>query len=797
MLRSSAQQFRASGVTLALICGLGLFAWVVEAHLPIRHWLFWRYAGYWLASATLCAAAFASGSALLLRVLRRPLPSGEHCVLSLALGLFAFFLCWFVLGLLRLHGPVAFFVAPLALLLAGARPTLSWLRRLRRRTRRLGTAGPGSSLLGRGLLVLGVLAVALVYFPILTPANVSYDSRWYHMAIAEHYAADGGIRPFAGGWFLGTYPHLASVLYSWAFAMPVGRLFDRVELAAHLEFALFLATLCGIPTLVRRLLRHGRPSLAWVAMFAFPGLFLYDSNLNGGADHVAAFWAVPIFLALLRAYPLLDRGHCVVLGVCISGALLTKYSALGLAVFPGIAIGARALALWSREARATRHPLRRARVVAGAVLMGATILAGTSPHWLKNWIWHGDPVYPLGHRVFASTPWTVDSADRFLIGDYEHPQWVPERSWRGLAAAAKALLLFSFVPNDWPEFHGTVPVFGSLFTLSLGCLPFLRRPGRLVALYASTHVAILTWYWTHHQDRYLQAFLPWMAAAMAAVAIAVWEMGIAPRLALVTLGAFQIVWGADVPFIPNHAMIGDTPHKASLNLLASGHRGNYEGRFVSYPLQESIAAALPKGARLLLHEEHVRLGFGVPVVSDWVGWQGGISYGRAPAPDQVYDRLRALGVTHLVWPTGVSRGHDSLAGDIAFFRFAVRYGENPQRHGRLSLAGMPANRPPAGSIENVALVLVCPGTYLPGLYQVGDLVAPFRARSASDFPRPRVEVSTLEDAAPIMARADAVVADPQCFQATERLSEAGFVLAAARGAEQIWLAPRDHDARGP
>ncbi len=39
---------------------------------------------------------------------------------------------------------------------------------------------------------------------------------------------------------------------------------------------------------------------SWVVLLLFPGVYLYDSNLHGGADHFAAFFALPIGLAAQR-----------------------------------------------------------------------------------------------------------------------------------------------------------------------------------------------------------------------------------------------------------------------------------------------------------------------------------------------------------------------------------------------------------------------------------------------------------------------------------------------------------------
>src|SRR5262249_28237605 len=139
----------------------------------------------------------------------------------------------------------------------------------------------------------GVVCLAMIYLTIMTPENASFDARWYHLPMAEHYASLGAIRRFPEGWYPGAYPQLPSLLYTWAFSLPETALFDRVELAAHLEYTLFLATLAGVPIVVRCLVPHARASGAWTALFLFPSVFVYDSSLTAAGDHVLAFWAIP------------------------------------------------------------------------------------------------------------------------------------------------------------------------------------------------------------------------------------------------------------------------------------------------------------------------------------------------------------------------------------------------------------------------------------------------------------------------------------------------------------------------
>ena len=122
------------------------------------------------------------------------------------------------------------------------------------------------------------------------PLGFTFDARWYHMTIAQRYALSGKVWPFPEkGYWNAAWPHLFSYQYTWAFLAPLPVLFDRLELCAHLEVMTFLMTLAQVPVVVRRLRARTR---AWGCrpgslFLLFPGIYLYDGNLNVGADHFA------------------------------------------------------------------------------------------------------------------------------------------------------------------------------------------------------------------------------------------------------------------------------------------------------------------------------------------------------------------------------------------------------------------------------------------------------------------------------------------------------------------------------
>jgi hypothetical protein len=792
-----AERLRKPLLAIVLLGAISEFAYFVHADYAIGDWLFWRYAQAWALCAFWSAACLSTGH-LVLHRLRRTFPIHEHLLVSIAIGAFVFCLGTFVFGVLHLLGRVYFWAWPSVMLAAGAVPLARYLRRAARLVRWQRARSVRAPWWHLAVFAFGVIGFLMVYFIILTPDNAAYDARWKHLAVAETYAVEGGIRRFPEGWTVVTYPHLVSVLFTWCFLVP-GRLFDRIELCAHLEFVIFVwTTVAGIPAIVRRLVPRASAGLTWPARFLFPGVFLYDSSLSMGADHVGAVWAVASYTLLLRAWRDLSPVLCALLAFTLAAGIQTKMTALLLLLpFPIAALLIRAAILGLRAARGRLDPALAGRWYRGPLAALAMGLVCTAPFWLKNWIWYGDPVYPVFYKVLKLRPWTPDSATIFQYG-YGGQFWRPSRDLHGVIRTGFALFDFSFIPNDWKKFHGILPVFGSLFTLSLACLPFLKRTGRIWALVACVELSIGTWYWTHHQDRYLQTIVPLMAAATAGVFILVWRTSLAARAAMAGLIALQIIWGGDVYFFPTHAMIR-SPVTATAKLLASGFEKRFDARERWFASFYDVGQALPPRSRLLLHEIREHVGVNASTVSDFVGWQGGISYGRLDSAREVYDLLKGMGVTHLVWDTTVSKSWDSLAGDIRFFDFALRHGASRKKIGKMTFAGMPAEPPPASSDDEKVAFLGCAKTYANGLYTLPDMRVPVFGPGRR-YPRPREGADLAPEA--MIARARFVVLDPKCHKmpVSERWK---FVHAATRqGYEivkktglQIWI--RTIDAPSP
>jgi hypothetical protein len=131
----------------------------------------------------------------------------------------------------------------------------------------------------------------------------------------------------------------------------------------------------------------------------------------------------------------------------------------------------------------------------------------------------------------------------------------------------------------------------------------------------------------------------------------------------------QVVWGGDVPFLPTHGMIQRSPYEDTLRLLSTGYRRAFAERHDARSELAPVGRRIPRGALVLLHEEHIRLGLGHAAVADTRGRQGALSYRELGQPDAVHRRLRELGVTHVVW-RAEPRGYQRPSDDLVFREFA-------------------------------------------------------------------------------------------------------------------------------
>jgi hypothetical protein len=108
---------------------------------------------------------------------------------------------------------------------------------------------------------------------------------------------------------------------------------------------------------------------------------------------------------------------------------------------------------------------------------------------------------------------------------------------------------------------------------------------------------------------------------------------------------------------------------------------------------------------------------------------------------------------------------DSLAGDLAFLRYAEAYTLDHAHHGNYVVAKVPAVAPPddAGSPRDLVAVFGCDNRYESGFHELRSLALPDSNKNPSGKP-PLEQELTLETA---RADAELVVIDKECRKGLE------------------------------
>jgi hypothetical protein len=724
-------RMRELGAMLLGLSGVFIFASVVDKAYPIGDWLFWPLSVLWAWVLLFNLACVGFGQFVLVRGMRmRHLPVLESAVFSMMVGTVGFALFMYAGGALALFHTSFAVGLPVAMLAVGAYDGYRLLSRWR--TEAIATPYTGPALI---VSAIGVCCLGLIYLGLLTPESISYDADWFHLRIAQDYARWGRILPFHD--YNATVPHLASLLFTWTYLLPGLQVPQIWMCALHLEFTLFLWTLAGVAAGIQRLTRDHALKGSWVVFFLFPIIFVCDSNVGCSADHVLAFFSMPIALAVLEITRSFESGSCALLATAAAGAILTKYQAIYLLVPAGILV----VVSWIGFVRD-----RRAPIWAPVILIGLFVLL-SSPHFIKNCLFYHNPFYPFLREVFSKSP-----VDPYLYNAIGDDRWVPSGSpMEKIRHAAALFFTFSFKPHY--SFTKNVPLAGSLFTLLLPGLILVQERRATAQVAALASGALFMWATVYNLDRHLQTFMPVMVCVTGALLVQLWRLGPLARAGLVPLVAFQIVWGSDAPFY-SAQYSGGNRLKSAVDLIRSGFEGHAATRFLGYRRDFlTIERALPRDAKVLLHASHLSLGINRDVLLDHTGFQDLITYRQIHTARELYDYYRSLGITHIVESQRL--GETTYQEIVIYYSFVTRFGIPVGRPIGI-LTQLPPHPPP---VERPYRVL-CLGVpdYTDGLYPVASLNSsrhlPGSLRHFND-PEKALKGSRIVD---LLAEADVILA---------------------------------------
>jgi hypothetical protein len=223
------------------------------------------------------------------------------------------------------------------------------------------------------LVLFGICILVLTFFQALTPPW-DYDSQLYHLEVPRKFLLQNQITPQPEDW-LSYFPLTVEMLYT----MGLGLGSDVLAKLIHLTFGVVLA----FSTYAFGKRFFGK-RVAWLALGVLLGVPIIP---------IWASWAYvdlgySAFLCM-SAYAVLTWSETertpwlVVAGILMGFGLGTKYMALGAAASLGF------LVLWFCRHKGWRKVLDK-----GIIFGGISFIIGV-PWYLKNFLWSGNPIYPL------------------------------------------------------------------------------------------------------------------------------------------------------------------------------------------------------------------------------------------------------------------------------------------------------------------------------------------------------------------------------------------------------------------
>jgi 4-amino-4-deoxy-L-arabinose transferase-like glycosyltransferase len=335
------------------------------------------------------------------------------------------------------------------------------------------------------LLVLGGLILVLTLFQALTPPW-DYDGLMYHLPGPRRFLEAGRILLLPDTW-QANGPFTVEMLFA------VGLAFgsDTFAKLTHLAYAvcLLLATF-GFG---RRYLGCTKGSIAVALLLGVP-IFPFWASMA----YVDIAWALYEFLGMYALFLWRENGQSrwlVLAGLAMGWAMGCKYLALG---------GLGVLGLWvlwqSRGAGLKRMLLQGLLFGLPAALVG-------SPWYIKNWLWSGNPVYPL---VFGGTGWNAERLG--LLMAY-------------LRSFGTGQRLVDYVLLPWNLYAQNaqfspagigIEIPGLLVPLAL-LYPLTHRHGKTNGLAGMVALRFVAWALSSQQARFLLPLFPALSLLAAAV----------------------------------------------------------------------------------------------------------------------------------------------------------------------------------------------------------------------------------------------------------------------------------------
>jgi len=339
------------------------------------------------------------------------------------------------------------------------------------------------------LLVAFILIFTLTMFQALTPPW-DYDGLMYHLQGPHLFLDTGKLVSLPDNWSANG-PLTTEMLYM--LGLRFGS--DTFAKLLHMSYAILLVI--ATFTFGRRFL--GMPA-GWIAAAILVGIPIFPVWASLAYADMA--WALYEFLSVyaLILWIKTQRREWVVVSALMMGfALGSKYLALGSAGILGLVV------IWGSRKQGLKHIIQNA-----AIFGGVALLVG-SPWYLKNWVWSGNPVYPL---YFGGLGWPAERVQ--LLMTYLNGFGAGHR------VSDYLLLPWNVYAHNksFSTFLGSIEIPSLLFPLLL-LYPFVRHKKYIHILLFIVLMRLVIWGVGSHQIRFLLPAFPGLAILMTSLLIGI------------------------------------------------------------------------------------------------------------------------------------------------------------------------------------------------------------------------------------------------------------------------------------
>lgn len=408
--------------------------------------------------------------------------SGELIVLASALGIGVVAYLFLALGIIGL------LIAPVIWSLLGILAIWTWrkIRGLRVSWQKLWMTGRPENLFEQIGATLVLVMIIIVFLRGLAPVT-DYDGLAYHLVVPREYLKAARIIPVPGEAHA-NFPLLIDLLFIPGITLGL----ENTARLIHWIFGILMGF--GVFTLTRRI--TGSRHAGWLALFIFATTPVIGTI--GGYAHTDLGWALFEFLAVYAIICWSENYECnwlILAGIFAGLGLGSKYLGLPVLAILGLAVLIQSK-LYVRKSWST--------IVRDGAIFGLVALIVGSPWYLKNWIWLGNPFYPLW---FGGREWDIFLSYKL---EFMGKNYGPRRGIMGL------LLL------PWDIFRYSVGYFGPIpftfptpLTFLMPLYIFVRK-NRMINLILM--IAILRfgiWALSARNTRYLIDLYPLLSIAVA------------------------------------------------------------------------------------------------------------------------------------------------------------------------------------------------------------------------------------------------------------------------------------------